>query len=101
MREALAAEAPAGDLRFHSGLAGSYKEMAVLCEMAAARAKADIERTTRFWQEARSWYQRSLDVWLDLERRGVTAPSAARDEVVKQIAKCDAEIAQVAKRRSK
>ena len=101
MREALAAEAPVDDLRFHSGLAGSYKEMAVLCEMAAARAKTDIERTTRFWQEARSWYQRSLDVWLDLERRGVTAPTAGREGLVKQIAKCDAEIAQQARRRPK
>ena len=69
-----------GDLRFHSGLALSYKEMADLQVTSATRAKGDVERSAQSWRDARHWYQRSLDVWLGLEHRGVTAPAASGEK---------------------
>jgi len=43
------------------------------------------------WHVARSWYQRSLDIWLDLQRKGTLIPRYAPrlDEAAQGVAKCD------------
>jgi tetratricopeptide (TPR) repeat protein len=47
------------------------------------------------WRESRSWYQRSLDVWLDLKRRGRLIPRYAPrlDEASLAVARCDRALA--------
>jgi tetratricopeptide (TPR) repeat protein len=43
------------------------------------------------WREARSWYQRALDVWLDLQKKGTLIPMYVfkLDEGHRNVAKCD------------
>ena len=43
------------------------------------------------WREARSWYQRALDVWLDLQKKGTLIPMYVfkLDEAHHNVAKCD------------
>jgi hypothetical protein len=53
------------------------------------------------WREARSWYQKSLALWIDKSKRG-ELESEERDEqqyVLTQIARCDAELHESASRR--
>jgi len=47
------------------------------------------------WKEARASYQRSLDAWLDARREGVISSqdSDIPDRVAKELAKCDAALA--------
>jgi eukaryotic-like serine/threonine-protein kinase len=53
-----------------------------------------------FWREAKSWYQRSLDIWQGLSREG-TLPGWNKDkpdETLKSIARCDTALAEMAGR---
>jgi non-specific serine/threonine protein kinase/serine/threonine-protein kinase len=47
------------------------------------------------WPEARSWYQKSLDIWLDLRKKGTLIPRYAPrlDEAGQAVARCDRVIA--------
>jgi hypothetical protein len=42
------------------------------------------------WRSARDIYQRSVDIYLDLRRRGISTHEDASDKVMGEIAKCDA-----------
>ena len=43
------------------------------------------------WREARSWYQRGLNVWIDLRKKGTLIPMYApkMDEAIHNVARCD------------
>jgi hypothetical protein len=43
-----------------------------------------------FWRSARDNYQRSLDNYLDMRRRGIATGEGTGDQVTVEIAKCDA-----------
>jgi hypothetical protein len=43
-----------------------------------------------FWRSVRDNYQRSLDNYLDMRRRGIATGEGAGDQVTVEIAKCDA-----------
>jgi tetratricopeptide (TPR) repeat protein len=47
------------------------------------------------WREARSWYQRGLDVWVDLRKKGTLIPMYAfkLDEATQNVAKCNRALA--------
>jgi eukaryotic-like serine/threonine-protein kinase len=46
------------------------------------------------WPEARSWYQRSVDLWADLKKNGTLIPSYAKrpDEASAALARCDSHL---------
>ncbi len=46
------------------------------------------------WREARSWYQKSLALWIDKEKRGELESDerTEQQQVLTQIARCDAEL---------
>jgi len=92
LREALVAEAAPDDVRFRHGLAKAYREMGDLYRARASRAGDRRRRSAQSWREARSWYGRSLDLWQELERRGVTTATADLDAVRQQLARVDAEL---------
>jgi hypothetical protein len=48
------------------------------------------------WREARSWYQRGLDVWIELRTKGTLIPMYApkMDEAIKNIARCNGALGQ-------
>ncbi|HKF42345.1 MAG TPA: protein kinase [Thermoanaerobaculia bacterium] len=88
--EALSKEDPA-----HVGV---REEMAALLmgegdvdvELASAPKTGSAARLA-LWSEARSLYRRSLEIWLDLRKRGVMKPSDAGtpDQIASKIARCD------------
>ena len=44
------------------------------------------------WREAKGWYQRSVDIWKELEQQGSLKPDDAKllAETLEKISKCDA-----------
>jgi serine/threonine protein kinase/tetratricopeptide (TPR) repeat protein len=54
-------------------------------------AKTPVASRPGHWREARSLYQRSLDIWFDHRRRGVLqgANAGEPDRVAQQLARCD------------
>ena len=52
------------------------------------------------WREARSSYQQSLDVWLELRKKGTLIPRYAPrlDEAAQAVARCDRALAAAAHR---
>lgn len=69
-------------------LAWEAEAVAALASSADARPEARAKN----WRDARSVYQRSLDILLDLRKRGVLSGAKAGepDRVAAEIAKCDA-----------
>ena len=73
-----------------SALAETYSRLAV---------KPGLPKSSRIasWREARSWYQKSLDIWLPLQQEGplgiFDAPQPAKIAIA--IAKCDAALARL------
>jgi eukaryotic-like serine/threonine-protein kinase len=51
-----------------------------------------------YWREAKSWYQRSLEVWQTLSKNGTLQgyQAAKPDETLQAISKCDESLAQMA-----
>ena len=69
----------------------TYSDLAEAEEtLASGKSIGEAERRNH-WQAARSLYQRSLEVWKDLERRNILARSdqAKKDAVLQKIALCD------------
>jgi hypothetical protein len=65
---------------------------------AAAAAGPELASQRRAsWAEARSWYRRSLDVWLGLEKEGKLPGqfAGAAGKLRPRIAGCDAALAKV------
>ncbi len=67
-----------------------YAKMATV-NRASAKDKAV------FWREAKSWYQRSLEVWQTLSKNGTLQgyQAAKPDETLEAISKCEAALAQL------
>jgi tetratricopeptide (TPR) repeat protein len=79
---------------FQSDLAFAYCLMGDLSAQQASAAEA--ERLTH-WREARGWYQKGLELFQNLRQRGLLSggPAAKPEEVIREIAKCDAALAQL------
>jgi eukaryotic-like serine/threonine-protein kinase len=62
-------------------------------KLASDQTKPVVERLAH-WRNARSYYQRCLDIMLDLRKRGALSEVEADDitTTIKDIARCDAEI---------
>ena len=50
-------------------------------EIRAAHTKVPAARLTE-WREARSWHQRSLDLWLEMQRTGTLNPEVTTAQVM-------------------
>jgi eukaryotic-like serine/threonine-protein kinase len=80
-----------------SGLAGTYSGMG-LAHAALATAKGmRVGQQSEHWHEARSWYQKSFDIWLGMRSRGALAlvDVDKPQEMVREIAQCDTAIARL------
>jgi serine/threonine protein kinase len=80
-----------------SGLAGAYSGMGLAHAALATSKGAGVEQQLEHWHEARSWYQKSLDIWLGMRSRGALA-SVDNDkpqEMAGGIAQCDTAIARL------
>jgi len=77
-----------------TGLAESYFGLGRTCATWAVQPKRSASERLEFWQEARSWFQKSSAVWAEKERLG-EIESSERDDMAKvaqSLAQCDAEL---------
>jgi eukaryotic-like serine/threonine-protein kinase len=80
-----------------SGLAGTYTGLG-MAQAALATAKGvAVGQQLRHWSAARSWYQKSRDIWLEMRSRGALARIDADkpQDMAGEIAQCDAAIAKL------
>ena len=65
--------------------------------MLAADENTSAKDRVRFWREARTWFKRSMDVWLDLRQHGTLreVDGGKPEEINLEIAKCDAALARL------
>jgi non-specific serine/threonine protein kinase/serine/threonine-protein kinase len=89
--EELAARSPA-DAEARRDLAIGYQTFG---QTLAAAADGEKAAGKQLWREARAWYQRSLDVFLDMQRRGVMRAADVQiiEKIKREIARCDAALA--------
>lgn len=68
----------------------AYTQIGRAHQMLAVQASA-AEPRTREWREARRWYHRGLDVWLELQKKGTLIPMYVfkLDESRRNVATCD------------
>ncbi len=78
IRERLSASGPS-NVQLRRDLAKSYSRLggayAAFATTASKPANQQIER----WRQAQSWYQRSLNLWLDLRNRGLFSGNDAQE----------------------
>ncbi len=77
-----------------TGLADSYFGLGSTFAAWATQPHRSTSERRQFWQEARSWFQKSSAVWAEKERLG-EIESSERDavaKVAKSLAECDAEL---------
>ena len=88
----LLARSPANS-KTQTDLAFTYYDLGV-AQSKLAQAGSASSDSLEDWRQARSWYQKSLDVWQDLRRHGTlrNVDASKPDELVKEIARCDAHV---------
>lgn len=92
------AEAPPDiprDLFFRGYRAAAYAELGGAFAALAGRKRAPASRPAGHWREARSWYQKSLKIYRELEGDGRSPKRYARevDEVTRGMKKCELALA--------
>jgi tetratricopeptide (TPR) repeat protein len=83
----LAADSANAGAQRNRGIA--YRQIGKAHELLAERAP--VAQGMGEWREARSWYQRSLDVWVDLQKKGTLIPMYAftKNEAAGNVARCE------------
>jgi serine/threonine protein kinase/tetratricopeptide (TPR) repeat protein len=73
-------------------LASSYAQLGRGYASLAEKAAVPISLKKERWQEARSWYQKSLDIWQDMKaKKKLSGADAGKPaEVTREIEKCNA-----------
>jgi len=91
LAEAMAASDP-GNAENRFDLAMTYSKLGQTQAALTSQSKTPSGERIERWREARSWFQRSLDIFLDQRQRGpIRAVYAGEMEKVgKEIARCDA-----------
>jgi eukaryotic-like serine/threonine-protein kinase len=69
----------------------AYAQAGQAHELLASRAAAPAETRKAEWTEARSWFQRSLDLFTDMRNKGTLIPvhAARLDDARHEVEKCD------------
>lgn len=88
-RQYLAADAGNAGAERNEGVA--FTQIGQVHQLLAVRAAGEPGKGMGEWREARVWYQRGLDVWLDLQKKGTLIPmyTIKLDEAHRNVARCD------------
>ena len=75
----------------------AYSEIAAAHVALASQSRVGSDKQHEQWKQARFWYQKSLDVWLELQRQGKSGGDEVGEpeRLPKEIAKCDKALARV------
>jgi non-specific serine/threonine protein kinase/serine/threonine-protein kinase len=84
-----------------SGFASANYLMGNVYAALAASRRASRAQASAEWREARSWYQKSLAMWVVKEKRGELESDerSEQQQVLTQITRCDAELREAANAR--
>ena len=96
MRETAVREYPE-ESGYQTRLGETTFDLGDLYAKMADESKTPVRVRIKFWQEAKSWYQRSLGIWQELNRHGnLPGYQAAKpDETSKAISRCEIALAQL------
>lgn len=106
IREVMSATDPT-NIRDRRDLAVSYSKLGELHSAIASDSKSTATKQIASWREARSWYQRSLDIVFDVREKGLLpasgiqlgammSPSSLKVEnISNEIARCDGALARL------
>jgi hypothetical protein len=74
-----------------SGLASAYSELGDANAALAASPRLSKVAAAQRWREARSWYAKSLTLWIDKKNRGELESDEQNEQqnVLNHIARCD------------
>jgi serine/threonine protein kinase len=77
-----------------SNLALIYFQLGKVNSVIATKPETGAEQQIARWREARSWYQKSLEIWQDMKSKATLNGADANrpDDVANEIAKCDARL---------
>lgn len=80
-----------GNSAIRSFFADTYSDLAQAEAALAVGASKGADERRRHWQSARSLYERSLQIWQDLQTRNILARAdqSKKDTVLREIAVCD------------
>ncbi len=94
--ESVTAETPT-NVDFGSALASLYADLGEVHAHRAATVPPPARQASEQWRQARTWYQKSLEIWLDLQRRGALPGTNASKPVTitRQLEKCDIALSRV------
>jgi tetratricopeptide (TPR) repeat protein len=89
----LAADSANAGAQRNQGVA--YTQIGQVHQLLAARAAGQADKGMREWREAKSWYQRGLDVWVDAQNKGTLIPmyQFKLQEAHRNVARCDQALA--------
>jgi tetratricopeptide (TPR) repeat protein len=79
---------------FRMWRAEAYYAIGNACAAVASSNGLPGDEARSDWRLAREMYQNSLDIYLELRRRGISTSEDASDKVTAEIAKCDAALAE-------
>ena len=81
------------NLWINSGLSEGYADMGAGYETLAEQSVSRGEKL-KYWREARSWYERAMDVWTDNPKSGSLDAFGHNQaaHISQEIAKCDAHL---------
>jgi tetratricopeptide (TPR) repeat protein len=84
----------------HRALADTYSKLAEAHTILAANTKSPADKRLAQWREARSWYEKSLELLTDMRNRGSLTGLDTRkpEEISRQIANCDNALARLGSR---
>jgi tetratricopeptide (TPR) repeat protein len=93
LAEEVSAQSPT-NMRLRARLALRYLEAGKSCEQNARPGAADAQT---HYRQAKDYLGKSLSIWQDLRSRGTLSPTDSNkpEEVIKEIAKCDAALAKI------
>lgn len=76
--------------RFHSVPQILQTQVLIGATLATSRIMTDAEQR-KYWRTARNIYARSLEIWREMETRGILTGEYAAEprEVAREIARCD------------
>lgn len=78
-------------------LALAYADVGALSAKGASEASTPASKRIEYWNEARTWYQRSMDIFIDIRKRGILTgtENIKINQMAEEIAKCDRELAKL------
>ena len=98
IRERLSTD-DAPNVQLRRDLARAYSKLGGACAALASTGATPVSRQIERWHQAQSWYQKSLNIWLDLRSRGLLSGNDGQqaDSAIQDLEKTKMALSQLQK----